>query len=60
MQKYGEFVIIDNLAIRYNYTHDQVFDLSWREAYTMIALGREQQYIESRASEMKREHEKNK
>ncbi|GAG36376.1 unnamed protein product [marine sediment metagenome] len=59
MKKYGEFAMLDSLAIKYNYTHDQVFNLSWREAYTMMALGREQLYIETKASEMKRESEKN-
>ena len=58
MDKYGEFVIVDSLAKTYGYTHDQVFDLSWREAFTMVALNREQQYIESRAAELKRQADK--
>jgi len=58
MKKYGEFVLIDSLAKTYNYTHDQAFDLSWREAYTMLALNREQKYIEAKAGEIKRAADK--
>jgi len=60
MDKYGEFVLVDSLALKYGYTHEQVFNLSWREAFTMLALGREQQYIEARASDLKRQADKNK
>jgi len=58
MDKYGEFVLIDKIAKHYSYTHEQVFNLSWREAYTIIALNREQAYIEHKATEAKRESEK--
>ena len=58
MDKYGEFVLIDKLARDYAYTHDEAFDLSWRQAYTIICLGREQSYIEYKSSELKRESEK--
>ncbi len=57
MKKYGEFTLVDRIAKEYNYTHDQVFDLSWREAYTIIALGNERQYIESRAMALKQQSE---
>lgn len=59
MKKYKEFPLIDSLARTYSYTHEQAFNLSWREAYTMIALNREQAYIEHVASEMKRKSEEN-
>ena len=58
MKKYGEFILVDSLAKTYNYTHDEVFNLSWREAYTMIALNREQKYIDAKAGEMKRAADK--
>ena len=58
MEKYGEFVLIDSIAQKYGYTHDQVFNLSWREVFTMVALGREQAYIENRATELKRQADK--
>ncbi len=53
MDKYGEFALIDTIASKYSYTHDQVFNLSWREAFTIIALGRERAYIEARVQELK-------
>ena len=59
MKKYGEFAMLDKIAKDYNYTHDQVFDLSWREVITILALNNERAYIESRAGKMKRDHEKN-
>ncbi len=52
-------MLIDKIAKDYNYTHDEVFDLTWREAYTIHALTLERNYVESRAGELKREHEKN-
>jgi len=58
MDKYGEFIIIDKLAKDYGYTHDEAFNLSWRQAYTIIALNREQAYIEYKSAELKRESEK--
>jgi len=59
-KKYGEFMLLDRIAKDYNYTHDEVFDLSWREAYTIHALTLERNYVEGRASQMKRTHESNK
>lgn len=59
MKKYGEFVLIDHLATKYNYTHQDAFELSWRTAYTIAALGREQAYVESVATEMKRKADQN-
>ncbi len=58
MEKYGEFVFIDRIAKEYKYTHDQVFNMSWREVYTILALNREQGYIEHKVDELKREHER--
>jgi len=49
---------VDKIAKDYGYTHEQVFNLSYREAYTIIALNREQFYIEQKTSELKRESEK--
>lgn len=59
MDKYGEFPIVNKLAKEYAYTHDQVFNLSWREAYTILALDKEQRYIEYMATNMKSEANKN-
>lgn len=59
MVKYGEFAMIDKIAKDYAYTHDEVFDLSWREVFTIIALNSERAYIEARAGKLKREAEKN-
>ena len=58
-EKYGEFPIIDKIAAKYSYSHDQVFNLSWREVFTMVALGREEAYVENLANEMKRNSENN-
>ncbi len=58
MVKYGEFVIIDRIAGNYNYKHAEVFEMSWRDVYTIMALNREQAYIEYKATELKRESEK--
>lgn len=52
--------MLDKIAQDYAYTHDQVFKLSWREAYTIHALGLERNYIESKATKLKQEHDKNK
>ena len=51
-------MLLDRIAKDYGYTHDQVFDLSWREAYTIHALNLERNYIEIKSGEMKRDHEK--
>lgn len=59
MDKYKEFPMIDTLARNYGYTHAEAFNLSWREAYTIIALNRETAYIEAMAQEMKRKADGN-
>ena len=46
MSKYGEFVIIDTICLNYNYTHEQVFNLSWSEVMTIIALNKDKSYID--------------
>lgn len=53
LEKWGEWVLIDSLAKTYNYTHDQVFALSWSEAMTMIAYNREAAYVENKAVEIR-------
>lgn len=53
LEKYGEFPLIDKLAKEYNYTHEQAYNLPWRVAYTIMALGRETSYIENEASRQK-------
>ena len=58
MEKYGEFPVIDKLASDYGYKHAEVFEMSWRDVYTIVALNREQNYIEYKATELKRESEK--
>jgi len=47
LDKYGEFVIIDTICLNYNYTHEQVFNLSWSEVMTIIALNKDKSYIDS-------------
>ena len=47
LEKYGEFVIIDTICLNYNYTHEQVFNLSWSEVMTIIALNKDKSYIDS-------------
>lgn len=51
--------MLDKIAKDYGYTHDQVFNLSWREAYTIHALNLERNYIDAKVSELKTEHDKN-
>ncbi len=50
--KYGEFAYIDLLAITYSYTHDQVFNLSWSEAMTMLAYNKEKDYVEQKVRQI--------
>ncbi len=50
--KYGEFTYIDLLATTYNYTHDQVFNLSWSEAMTMLAYNKEKDYVEQKVRQI--------
>ena len=47
LEKYGEFVIIDTICLNYNYTHEQLFNLSWSEVMTIIALNKDKSYIDS-------------
>jgi len=56
--KYGEFALVDSLAKTYNYTHEQVFKLSWTEAMTMIAYNREYNYVDAKAREFSRKANK--
>ena len=56
--KYGEFTLIDSLCKLYNYTHEQVFKLSWSEAMTMIAYNREYAYVDYVARENMRKANK--
>jgi hypothetical protein len=58
LNKYGDFTIVNKLAKDYNYTHEDAFNLSWRVAFTILALDKEQLYIETRAAEMAREKNK--
>jgi hypothetical protein len=54
LNKYGSFAQIDAVAKQYNYTHEQVFWLSWSEVMTIIAFNREALYVELTAQEFKR------
>ena len=47
LDKYGQFVIIDTICLNYNYTHEQVFMLSWSEVMTIIALNKDKAYIDA-------------
>jgi len=58
LDKFGEFPLIDFLASTYNYTHEQVFLLSWSEALTMIAYNREKAYVNHKAQDIYREANK--
>ncbi len=52
LNKYGEFSYIDLLATTYNYTHDQVFALSWSEAMTMLAYNKEKDYVQQKVNQI--------
>jgi hypothetical protein len=58
LDKYADFLFIDRIAQQYNYTHEQVFLLSWDEVLTIIVLNREREYIEYTAQTLKRASEK--
>ena len=57
-KKYGEFTLVDSLCKQYNYTHDQVFKLSWTEAMTFIAYNREYSYVDFKTRETQRKMNK--
>ncbi len=58
LDKYGEFVFIDNIAKNYSYTHDQAGELSWSTLMTLVSYNREQSYVESVANKMMNESNK--
>ena len=59
MDKFGEFVLIDTMCLNYNYTHEEVFNLSWSEVMFIIVLGREKASIEAEVQKlMQRESNK--
>ena len=51
-------MLIDSIAEKYNYTHDDVFMLSWGEVMTMISYNREKAYINHQAEVIYREANK--
>ena len=55
--KFGNFGILNKLAKDYNYTHAEVFDLSWRLAYTIMAYDKTQNYVEYTATKNKSDDE---
>lgn len=58
LEKFGEWSLIDSVCKNYNYKHDEVFKLSWREVMTMIYYNRELKYIEDRVSDMQKKKNK--
>jgi hypothetical protein len=54
LAKYGDFLFIDQIANQYNYTHQEVFLLTWDEVLTIIVLNREKSYTEHLAHSLKR------
>ena len=60
LQQFGQFVHIDRLALDYNYTHEQAFDLSWSEVMTIIVLGRRRDVVDYRYQEIKSAAERKK
>ena len=61
LNKYGDFAYIDQIASSYNYTHEEVFLLSWDEVLTIIVYNREKNYVEQTAQTLKRQaNERNK
>lgn len=58
LDKYGEWALIDSIAMQYSYTHDEVFALSWGEAMTIIAYNRERAYINHATDNMYKEANK--
>jgi len=58
LDKYGEFAHIDVLAKMYNYTHDQVFNLSWSEAMTMLAYNKESSFVEQKVNQIQQAADK--
>lgn len=54
MKPHGDFVTIDTLVKTYPaYNHDDVFNLTVSEVYSMTLLNRQQAYISSRANEIR-------
>jgi hypothetical protein len=55
--KFGEFGIVNRIAKDYGYTHAEVFDLSWRLAYTIMSYDKTQSYVEFTATKNKSDDE---
>ena len=53
LEKFGDFVIIDNLVKTYGgaYTHDNIFDMDVVLVHNMILLNKMNAYIESRKAD---------
>ena len=51
---YGEFNVLNNLVKEYGFTHDEVFIMSVKDVYTLIDIGKRQDYIQSKVQEGKR------
>lgn len=54
MAQFGEFIHIDKMAMKYNYTHDDAFNLTWAEFMTILVLNRKREGVESRFLDIKR------
>ena len=58
MAMYGEWALIDSVVKNSNYTHNEVFELSWAEVMQMVAYNRHVSYLEARSQEIKHDAEK--
>ena len=55
---YGEFNVLNNLVKEYNFTHDEVYLMSVQDVYTLIDIGKRQDYIKSKKMQYKRRMKK--
>ena len=57
MKPFKGVMLIDSLAKRYNYTHEQAFNLPLAEAYLFIFKDKTERYLQERMSEIKQQME---
>jgi hypothetical protein len=55
LNEYGALVIIDGLALKYPaYKHDEIFNLDLSLVYQLLAIGKQRDYINHTAAQMRR------
>ena len=59
IEKFGDFVIVDNLVKQYSgvYSHDDILNLDVLMVHNLILYNRNLSYIESRKEEIQRKAE---